>query len=126
MKYLCLICAEKVMEQMTEADAEQHYRDYTEFTEAIRESGHLIGCNRLLPPAAATTIRVRKGKVSATDGPWVETKEQLGGYYVIEARDLDEAVQVAARIPGSWIGCVEVRPIAEDERTLRAIGAQAA
>ncbi|MGH8642520.1 MAG: YciI family protein [Burkholderiales bacterium] len=126
MKYLCLICAEKVMEQMTEADAAQHYRDYTEFTEAIRESGHLIGCNRLLPPAAATTIRVRKGKVSATDGPWVETKEQLGGYYVIEARDLDEAVQVAARIPGSWIGCVEVRPIAEDERTLLAIGARAA
>jgi hypothetical protein len=122
MKYLCLICAEKVMEQMTEADAEQHYRDYAEFTRAIRKSGHFVGCNRLLPPDAATTIRVRKGKVSATDGPWVETKEQLGGYYIIEARDLDEAIGVAKRIPGAWIGCVEVRPIAEDERTLRAIG----
>jgi hypothetical protein len=122
MKFLCLICAEKVMEQMTEADAEQHYRDYAEFTEAIRRSGHFIGCNRLLPPAAATTIRVRNGKISTTDGPWVETKEQLGGYYVIEARDLNEAVQVAAKIPGGWIGCVEVRPIAEDAQTLHALG----
>ena len=126
MKFLCLICAEKVMEQMPEADAEQHYRDYAVFTEAIRRSGHFIGCNRLLPPGAATTIRVRKGKISTTDGPWVETKEQLGGYYLIEAKDLDEAIRVAAKIPGAWIGCVEVRPIAEDERTLRAIGAHPA
>jgi hypothetical protein len=126
MKFLCLICAEKVMEQMPEADAEQHYKDYAEFTKAIRRSGQFVGCNRLLPPAAATTIRVRKGKISTTDGPWVETKEQLGGYYVIEARDLDEAIGVAAKIPGAWIGCVEVRPIAEDERTLRAIGAHPA
>jgi len=122
MKYLCLICAEKVMEQMTETDAEQHYQDYAEFTEAIRKSGHYVGCNRLLPPATATTVRVRRGKVTTTDGPFVETKEQLGGYYLIEARDLNEAIQVAARIPGAWIGCVEVRPVAEDERTLRAIG----
>jgi len=123
MKHLCLICAETVMEQMTEADAEKHYRDYAEFTEDIRRSGHFVGCNRLLPPDAATTIRVRKGRISTTDGPWVETKEQLGGYYVIEAGDLDEAIRVAAKIPGAWIGCVEVRPIAEDERTLRTIGA---
>ena len=67
-------------------------------------------------------MRVRNGKTSVTDGPWVETKEQLGGYYLIEARDLDEAIRVAARIPGAAIGCVEVRPVAEDERTLRAIG----
>ena len=126
MKFLCLICAEKVMEQMTEADAEKHYQDYTEFTEAIRRSGHFIGCNRLLPPGAATTVRVRKGKISTTDGPYAETKEQLGGYYVIEAKDLAEAIGVAARIPGGWIGCVEVRPIAEDARTLRALGFAAA
>ena len=126
MKYLCLICAEKVMEQMSEADAEKHYQDYAEFTEAIRRSGHYVGCNRLLPPADATTIRVRNGKISTTDGPWVETKEQLGGYYVLEARDLNEAIQVAAKIPGAWIGCVEVRPIAEDERTLHALGFAAA
>ena len=122
MKFLCLICAEKMMEQMAEADAARHFEDYREFTAAIRKSGHFAGCNRLLPPHAATTVRVRNGKVSTTDGPYAETKEQLGGYYVIEANDRDEAVQVAARIPGAWIGCVEVRPIAEDERTLRALG----
>jgi len=122
MKFLCLICAEKVMEQMTEADAEKHYRDYEAFMEEIRNSGHYLGCNRLLPPDTATTVRVRKGKVSTTDGPWVETKEQLGGYFVIEASDLDEAIRVAARIPGAWIGCVEVRPIAEDAQTMEMLG----
>ena len=80
MKFLALICAEKVMEQMSEADAERHYQEYTEFTEAIRRSGHFVGCNRLLPPAAATTVRVRQGRISTTDGPYAETKEQLGGY----------------------------------------------
>jgi hypothetical protein len=122
MKFLCLICAEKVMEQMDAATAEKHFQDYEVFIDGIRKSGHYVGSNRLLPPAEATTIRVRGGKVTATDGPWIETKEQLGGYFVIEARNRDEAVRVAARIPGAWIGCVEVRPIAEDERTLRAIG----
>ena len=122
MKFLCLICAEKVMEQMTADDAEKHYQEYAEFTEEIRRRGHYLGCNRMLPPAAATTIRVRNGKVSATDGPWVETKEQLGGYYLIEARDLNEAIRVAAKIPGAARGCVEIRPVAEDEQTVTALG----
>lgn len=122
MKFLCLICAETLMEQMSEADAEEHYQDYTEFTEAIREGGQFIACNRLLPPEAATTVRVRNGKISTTDGPYAETKEHLGGYYVIEAEDMNEAIRVAAKIPGAWHGCVEVRPIAEDARTLRALG----
>jgi hypothetical protein len=122
MKYLCLICAEKVMEQMPDADAESHFEDYAGFTREIRGSGHYLGCNRLLPAATATTVRVRKGRVTTTDGPFAETKEQLGGYYLIEARDLDEAIRIAARIPGASIGCVEVRAVAEDERTLRAIG----
>jgi hypothetical protein len=126
MKFLCLICAETVMEQMPEADAQRHFEEYREFTEAIRKSGHFIGSNRLLPPDAATTIRVRQGKVSITDGPYAETKEQLGGYYVIEAKDLNEAIDVASRIPGASIGCVELRPIAEDEQTLRALGFLAA
>ena len=65
---------------------------------------------------------MRNGKVSTTDGPYAETKEQLGGYFVIEAKDLNEAIRIAARIPGAWHGCVEVRPIAEDERTQRALG----
>lgn len=122
MKFLCLICAEKVMEQMPESAAEKHYQEYAVFTEDIRRSGHYVGCNRLLPPTAAITIRVRDGKVSTTDGPWVETKEQLGGYYVLEARDLNEAIRVAAKIPGAALGCVEIRPIAEDEQTVRALG----
>ena len=125
MKFLCLICAEKVMEQMTAADAEQHYREYESFMEEISKSGHYLGCNRLLPPASATTVRVRNGKVSTTDGPYAETKEQLGGYFLIEARDQSEAVRVAARIPGAWIGCVEVRPVAEDSRTLEMLKAVA-
>jgi len=119
MKFLCLICAEKVMEQMPASDVEKHYREYEAFMEETRTSGHYLGCNRLLPPDTAITVRVRNGKVSTTDGPWVETKEQLGGYFLIEARDQDEAIEVAAKIPGAWIGCVEVRPVAEDARTLQ-------
>ena len=75
-----------------------------------------------MPPDAASTVRVRNGRVSVTDGPWTETKDQLGGYYLIEARDLNEAIQVASRIPGAKFGCVEVRPVAEDAQTLQALG----
>lgn len=122
MKYLLLIAAEKVMEQMDPVFAEKHFEEYREFTEAIRASGHLVSSNRLVPPAEAITVRVRMGQISTTDGPFVETKEQFGGYYVIEARDMNEAIQVAARIPGARYGCVEVRPVAEDEQTVRALG----
>jgi hypothetical protein len=122
MKFLCLICAGTLMEWMPEPDAAAHNDEYREFTESLRSEGRLIACNRLLPPDAAVTLRVRGGKISTTDGPFAETKEHLGGYYVIEARDLNEAIQVAARIPGARIGCVEVRPIAEDEQTLGALG----
>jgi hypothetical protein len=122
MKFLCLICAERAMEQMSEGEAEKHSRDYAEFTDAIRASGHYVGCNRLLSSGSATTVRVRRGKIATTDGPYIETKEQLGGYYVVEAKDLNEAILVAARIPGAWIGCVEVRPIADDPRALGALG----
>ena len=118
MKFICLICAEKVMEQMPAAAAERHYQEYAEFTKSIKESGHFVGANRLTPADTAVTLRVRDGEVSTTDGPFAETKEQLGGYYVIEARDLNEAVRVAARIPGARLGCVEVRPIAQDPQTL--------
>jgi hypothetical protein len=110
------------MEQMTEADAAAHYEEYREFVEEIRESGHYVGCNRLLPPSEAITVRNRGGRVLTTDGPFVETKEQLGGYFLLEAKDINEAIQVAARIPGARHGSVEVRPVAEDEQTLRALG----
>jgi hypothetical protein len=118
MKFMCLICAETVMEQMAPADAEKHYQEYREFTDEIKRRGQFITANRLTPAATAITVRVRGGEVSVSDGPFAETKEQLGGYYVIEARDLNEAIQVAAKIPGARFGCVEVRPIAEDPQTL--------
>lgn len=123
MKFLCLICAEKVMEQMQPADSEKHFAEYVEYTERIHRSGHFISCNRLLPPDSATTVRVRNGKISTTDGPWVETKEQFGGYYLIEARDLNEAIRIAAGIPGASRGCVEVRPVADDAPTQRILAA---
>ena len=122
MKFLCLICAEQVMEHLSDADADRHFDEYAAFTREIRDRGHYAGCNRLLPVETAITVRVRNGRLSTTDGPFTETKEQIGGYFVVEARDLNEAIRVAARIPGARIGSVEVRPIAEDERTLRALG----
>ena len=122
MKFLCLICAEKVMEQMAPADAAAHYEEYADFTAAIRASGHLVDCNRLVPPAGAVTLRVRNGAITTIDGPFAETKEQFGGYYVIDARDLNEAILVASRIPGAARGCVEVRAIADDDQTQRALG----
>jgi len=117
MRFLCLICAEKVMEQMEPEAADRHYADYRKFVAGISASGHYVGGNRLLPAATATTVRVRDGKTSVTDGPFAETKEQLGGYFVIEARDRDEAIRIAAKIPGASTGCVEVRAIADDMRT---------
>jgi hypothetical protein len=119
MKFLCLICADTLMEDMSEADAAKHYRDYEIFTDEIRRSGHFISCNRLLPPEHAKTLRVRNGKVSTVDGPFAETKEHLGGYFVIEAESMNEALRIAAGIPGGWHGCVEVRPIAEDAAMLK-------
>ena len=83
------------------------------FTEDIKQSGQYIGGNPLQPTQTATTVRVRQGKISTTDGPFAETKEQLGGYYLINAKDLNEAIQVAARIPGARSGSIEVRPIME-------------
>jgi hypothetical protein len=124
MKYLCLICADLpyMMEHLPEADAAKHFDEYRVFTEDIRKNGRYIASNRLLPPDAAITVRVRNGKVTTTDGPFAETKEQIGGFYVIEAKDLNDAIQIASKIPGARFGCVEVRPIAEDAQTLRALG----
>lgn len=121
MKFLCLICAETVMEQMPAAEADAHFREYREFTRTIKDSGHFVSANRLQPMESAITIRVRNGRTTATDGPFAETKEQFGGYYLIEARDINEAIRVAAKIPGARKGCVEIRPVADDPQT-RALG----
>jgi hypothetical protein len=90
-------------------------QEYFSFTDAIRKSGQYLGGEALQPVSTATTVRVRNGRTSTTDGPFAETKEQLGGFYLIEARDLNDAIQVAARIPSARMGCVEVRPIMEFE-----------
>src|SRR5438093_749927 len=114
MKYLCLVYQEEKQEaNVPREQIEQAKKDYGAFAEDIKKSGHLLGSNGLKHTDAATTVRVRNGKVSATDGPYVETKEQLGGYYLINAKDLSDAVQVASRIPGAKHGTVEVRPIME-------------
>jgi len=118
MKYLCLIYADEAdWQKMPKADADTMVAEYRAFTDGIKTSGHFVGGNRLHTVDAATTVRVRNGKLSTTDGPFAETKEQLGGYYLVEARDLNEAIQVASRIPGARIGSIEVRPIAESHLT---------
>ena len=112
MKYLCLIYdSESGMKDMTREQGEAIMADYMAFTEGVKKSGHYVGGEALKPTHTASTVRVRQGKVSTTDGPFAETKEQLGGFYLIEAKDLNDAIQVAARIPGAKTGSVEVRPV---------------
>src|SRR4029077_2549401 len=87
--------------------------EYFAYTDGIKKSGHYLGGNALQPTATATTVRVRNGRTATTDGPFAETKEQLAGYYLVEAKDLNDAIQVGARIPGARFGSIEVRPIME-------------
>ena len=86
-------------------------KEYGDFTQSIVKSGNMRAGDALQPTSTATTVRVRDGKTLSTDGPFAETKEQLGGYYLIEAKDLDEATKIAARIPGARTGSIEVRPV---------------
>jgi hypothetical protein len=114
MRYLCLIYdEEKKVAAMSKGEADAFMGEYFAFTEDIKKSGHYIGGEALQPVNTATSVRVRSGKMSTTDGPFAETKEQLGGYYLIEAKDLNDALQVASRIPSAKMGTVEVRPIQE-------------
>ncbi len=118
MKYLCLIYDnEKQWQAMSKEQADRFRGEYFAFSESIRSDGHYLGGNALQPTQTATTVRVRNGKLSTTDGPFVETKEQLGGYYLIEAKDLNDAIQVASRIPSARLGAIEVRPIMEFNQT---------
>jgi hypothetical protein len=114
MKYLCLIYEdETAFGKMPKAEAGKMMGEYQAYTADIKRSGHYLGGNALQPTQAASTVRVRNGKISTTDGPFAETKEQLGGYYLVEAKDLNDAIQVAARIPSARWGSIEVRPIME-------------
>ena len=114
MKYLCLIYSdEPAWRKLPKADELSMMSEYREFTESIKSSGQWLSGFRLQDTDTATTVRIRNGKVSTTDGPFAETKEQLGGFYLIEARDLNDAIQVAGRIPGARMGSIEVRPVWE-------------
>jgi hypothetical protein len=113
MKYLCLIYFdEKTLFAMPDDEMNRLMDEHDAFNSDLVRSGHLLDTNPLERVEAAATVRVRNGTLSVTDGPFAETKEQLGGYYLIEARDLNEAVQVAARIPvATRAATIEVRPI---------------
>ena len=114
MRYLCLIYdEEKKLAALSKSESEAFMGEYFAFTEGIKKSGHHVGGEALQPVQTATTVRVRNGKLSTTDGPFAETKEQLGGFYLINARDLNEALQVASRIPSARLGSVEVRPVVD-------------
>jgi hypothetical protein len=114
MKYLLLIYGnEASMQSASKADIDQMHAAYGAYTEALQKAGVIVGGERLQRSALGTTVRVADGKTKVLDGPYAETKEQLGGYYMIDVPDLDAALTWAARCPGSSRGAVEVRPIWE-------------
>jgi len=118
MKYLCLVYLdEKRLDELPDEDC-------VAYDTALRKSGHCIASEALESVQTATTVRVRNGKVSVTDGPFAETKEQLAGFYLVDAKDLNEAIQVAAKIPPARVGSIEVRPIRPIRETVAQTGAQ--
>jgi hypothetical protein len=113
MKYVCLIYdAEQELARMSPAEHAAFMGEYGTFTEQVIASGHMRGGEELQPVASATSVRLRNGRVVTTDGPFAETREQLGGFYLLEAQDLNEAIAIASRIPSARTGTVEVRPVA--------------
>jgi hypothetical protein len=127
MKYLCLIYEnERNWETMPKEESDAVMGEYFTFTENLRTSGRYVAGEALQPTPTATTVRVRGGKVSTTDGPFAETKEQLGGFYLVEANDLNEAIQIAARIPSARYGSIEVRPVVDFSQQPETAGQQAA
>lgn len=112
MQYLLMIYTdEKQDASMTKEQGEAIMAEYFAYTEAIRKSGVYKGGEALHPTSAATTVRVRDGKTLTTHGPFAETKEQLGGYYLVDCENLDQAIEWAAKIPGARVGSIEVRPV---------------
>ena len=114
MKYLCMAYEEEdKLNALSRSEWDALRRETIEYVDAIRKSGHLIVTHALQSVHSATTVRVRNGRLSTTDGPFAETKETLGGFFLIEAKDLDDALEVAAKWPSARIGSIEVRPIQE-------------
>jgi hypothetical protein len=112
MKYLLLIYEnEKEWNALSEQERGRIYQEYMEYRSGIHKTGNYLGGSALQPISTATTVRVRNGKTLTTDGPFAETREQLGGFFLVEAKDLDEAISLGARIPGARTGSIEVRPI---------------
>jgi hypothetical protein len=111
MKYMLLIYTDE--HAWTDAERNQCYEDSTKLTHELNAQGQYLSANPLHPVATATSVRIREGRRMVTDGPFAETREQLGGYFLIEAQNLDEAIEVAAKIPGARKGTVEVRPVLE-------------
>jgi hypothetical protein len=111
MKYLLLIYAEG--QARDEADEKHCYEEAIQLAHELQANGQYLGSNPLQPVATATSVRIRDGKLLVTDGPFAETREQLGGYFLIDAKDLDQAIEIAARMPPSRWGTVEIRPVKE-------------
>jgi hypothetical protein len=111
MKYMLLVYSDEKV--WTESAREHCYTESVELTHQLKSNGQYLGANPLQPVATATSVRVREGRRLVTDGPFAETREQLGGYFMIEANDLDEAIGIAAKIPGSRVGTIEIRPLLE-------------
>jgi hypothetical protein len=113
-RYLCLVYVdEKTLDALPSAEMETLVDESLDYDDVLKASGHYVASNALQSVQTATTVRVRNGKVSTTDGPFAETKEQLGGFILLEARDLNEAIRVAAKIPVGRLGSLELRPILE-------------
>jgi hypothetical protein len=112
MKYLLLIYGnEKEFGALSEAEKGKIFEEYMDYSKRIKKAGHYISGEALQAISTATTVRVKNGKTLTTDGPFAETREQLGGFYMVEAKDLDEAIKLAAGIPDARLGSIEVRPI---------------
>jgi hypothetical protein len=112
MKYMLLIYFDEHA-PIDEAEREHCYVESTQLAHDLNSKGQFLGCNPLHPTSTATSVRIRDGKSLVTDGPFAETREQLGGYFLIDAKDLDAAIAVAERIPGAHYGTVEIRPVIE-------------
>lgn len=120
MKYMLLIYdEEKRFDELSQADMQKMIEEYGKFGQMVKENGHHQASGRLQPTTSATTVRLRDGKRLVTDGPFAETREQLGGYYLVEAKNLDEAIDLAAQIPSARAGSIEVRPLFEMARPAR-------
>ena len=111
MKYMLLVYLDE--QAMSETEREHCYVESAQLAQEIKSSGQYLDASPLHPISTATSVRVREGKRLVTDGPFAETREQLGGYYLIEARDLDEAIGIAERVPVARVGTIEIRPVLE-------------